>query len=108
MSATHAGKWHEKSIVDDEHYMLPPGSVLYQDMGFQGFAVVNVTMQQPTKKPRGGALTPEQKADTRRSAREKMRIAPTMGSVKRCRLVRGKMRDGQDTVRAMVLAMAAG
>jgi hypothetical protein len=39
MSPTHAGKWHEKSIVDDETYTLPADSILYQDMGFQGFAV---------------------------------------------------------------------
>src|ERR671929_2418768 len=57
LSPTHAGKWHEKSIVDDEAYVLPPDSVLYQDMGFQGFTVATVTIRQPTKKPRGGELT---------------------------------------------------
>ncbi len=53
MSATYAGKWHNKSLVDDEPYTLLAESVLYQDMGFQGFAIVNVTVQQPTKKTRG-------------------------------------------------------
>src|ERR671929_1052742 len=57
LSPTHAGKWHEKSIVDDEAYVLPPDSVLYQDLGFQGFTVATVTIRQPTKKPRGGELT---------------------------------------------------
>jgi hypothetical protein len=108
MSTTYAGKWHDKSLVDDESYTLPVGSVLYQDMGFQGFAVVNVTIQQPTKKPRGGELTPEQKADNGRIASDKMRIEHTIGSVKRCRIIKEKMRYWQDTIRDMVMAIAAG
>jgi hypothetical protein len=108
MSTTYAGKWHDKSLVDDESYTLPSGSVLYQDMGFQGFAVANVTIQQPTKKPRGRDLTPEQKADNRRIASDKMRIEHTIGSVKRCRIVKDKLRYWQDTVRDTVIAIAAG
>jgi hypothetical protein len=77
-------------------------------MGFQGFAVVHVTIQQPTKQPRGGELTPEQKADNRRIARDKMRIEHTIGSVKRCRIVKDRIRYWQDTVRDMVMAIAAG
>jgi hypothetical protein len=108
MSPTHAGKWHEKSIVDDEHYTLPPGSVLYQDMGFQGFAVANVTMQQPTKKPRGGELTPVQKEENQRIASEKMRIEHTMCSVKRCRIIKDRIRYWQDTIRDIVMEIACG
>ncbi len=108
LSATYAGKWHDKSLVDDETYTLPVGSVLYQDMGFQGFTVVKSTIQQPTKKPRGGELTPEQKAENRRIASDKMRIEHTIGSVKRCRIVNDKIRYWQDTVRDMVMTIAAG
>jgi hypothetical protein len=108
MSATYAGKWHDKALVDDEQYSLPVGSVLYQDMGFQGFAVVHVTIRQPTKKPRGRELTPEQHAENRRISSEKMRIEHTIGSVKRCRIIKDKRRYWQDSVRDMVLAIAAG
>ncbi len=108
MSATYAGKWHDKSLVDDEVYSLPIGSVLYQDMGFQGFAVINVTVRQPTKKPRGGELTSEHKEENRRIASEKMRIEHTIGSVKRCRIIKDKLRYWQDTVRDTVMAIAAG
>ncbi len=108
MSATYAGKWHDKTLVDDEVYNLPVGSVLYQDMGFQGFAVVNVTIQQPTKKPRSGERTSEQKEANRRIASEKMRIEHTIGSVKRCRIIRDKLRYWRDTIRDMVMAIAAG
>lgn len=108
MSATYAGKWHDKSLVDDESYHLPPGSILYQDMGFQGFTVVNVAIQQPTKKPRGGELTPEQKAANRRIASQKMRIEHVMGSVKRCRIITDTLRYWRDSVRDMVIVIAAG
>jgi hypothetical protein len=108
MSATYAGKWHDKSLVDDEEYALPAGSVLYQDMGFQGFAIVDVTIQQPTKKSRGGELTIEQKADNRRISSEKMRVEHAIGSIKRCRIITDKLRYWQDTVRDTVMAIAAG
>ncbi len=108
MSATYAGKWHDKSLVDDEAYQLPVGSVLYQDMGFQGCTIPKVSIQQPTKKPRGGALTPEQQATKRRIASEKMRIEHAIGSVKRCRIIKDTLRYWRDSVRDMVLAIAAG
>ena len=108
LSETVAGKWHEKSIVDDETYALPTGSVLYQDMGFQGFALENVLVEQPTKKPRGGELTAEQKGGNHRVASEKMRIEHTMCSVKRCRIVKDKLRYWQATMRDLVMAIACG
>ncbi len=101
LSATYAGKWHDKSLVDDEQYRLPVGSVLYQDMGFQGFTIACVEMEQPTKTPRGGTLTDAQKAENQRIAREKMRIEHTIGSVKRCRIVKEvSHREGQDALLA--------
>jgi DDE superfamily endonuclease len=108
LSDTHAGKWHEKSIVDAEQYVLPVGSVLYQDMGYQGFAVADVIIQQPIKKPRGGELTAEQKDENRRISSEKMRIEHTMCSVKRCRIVKDKIRYWKDSIRDMVMQIACG
>jgi hypothetical protein len=108
LSPTHAGKWHEKSIVDDESYRLPAQSTLYQDMGFQGFTVATVTIRQPTKKPRGGELTPPQKEENRRIASEKMRIEHAICGVKRCRIVKDKIRYWQDNIRDMVMEIACG
>ena len=108
LSETYAGKWHDKSLVDEEVYGLPAGSVLYQDMGFQGFAPEAVVIEQPTKKPRGGELTPEQKEENRRIASEKMRIEHTMCSVKRCRIVKEKLRYWQVSFRDLVMAIACG
>ncbi len=108
LSGTYAGKWHDKAIVDDEGYTLPADSVLYQDMGFQGFAVADVAIAQPTKKPRGRDLTDAEKATNQRIASEKMRIEHTMCSVKRCRIVKDKIRYWQATIRDLVMEIACG
>jgi hypothetical protein len=108
LSATHAGKWHDKALLDDETYVLPQGSKLYQDMGFQGFSVRDVQIEQPTKKPRGGELSKEQKGENRRIASEKMRIEHVMASVKRCRIVKDKIRSWHNQVRDVVMVIACG
>jgi hypothetical protein len=66
LSATYEGRMHEKTVAELVGYTLPPGSCLYQDMGFQGYVLAGVTMFQPKKKPRGGELTPPEKATNRR------------------------------------------
>ena len=73
-------------------------------MGFQGFCVQDVEILQPTKKPRGGELTPEQKEENRRIASIKMRIEHVIGSIKRYRIVKEKMRLWREGVRDMVMA----
>lgn len=88
--------------------MLPPASVLYQDLGLQGFTAGCVEVQPPMKKPCGRDLTAEQKAENQRIASEKMRIEQTPASVKRCRIVKDKMRYWQDHIRDLVMAIACG
>ena len=75
-------------------------------MGFQGCTVAGVLIQQPTKQPRGGELTPEQQTGPQRIASEKLRIEHTIGSVKRCRIVKDKIRYWQDNIRDMVMEIA--
>ena len=72
-------------------------------MGFQGFRVQDVEILQPTKKPRGGELTPEQNEENRRIASIKMRIEHVIGSIKRYRIVKEKMRLWREGVRDMVM-----
>ena len=49
-----------------------------------------------------------QKEENRRIASEKMRIEHTMCSVKRCRIVKDKIRYWQDSIRDMVMEIACG
>ena len=65
LTATCEGKKHDKKIADEAAFTLPEGSVLYQDTGFQGFALEGTTIFQPKKKPRGGELTAADKAHNR-------------------------------------------
>jgi hypothetical protein len=92
LSATYEGKANDKILAELEGYRLPPGSYLYQDMGFQGFVLADVTIIQPKKKPRGGELTPPEKATNRRISSIRIRIEHAIGGVNRYRIVKDKIR----------------
>jgi hypothetical protein len=66
--------------------------MLYQDTGFQDFALKDVIIIQPKKKPRGGKLTDAEKAENRRISSIRMRIEHAIGGVKRYRIVKDKIR----------------
>jgi hypothetical protein len=55
LSRTYAGKTHDKKIADQEGIVYPPGTVLYEDTGFQGYEPAGVKTCRPKKKatPRG-------------------------------------------------------
>jgi hypothetical protein len=65
LSDTWEGSAHDKRIADTTPYGLPEGSALLQDLGFVGYTPEDVTIVMPTKKPRGGELNEEQKAENR-------------------------------------------
>jgi DDE superfamily endonuclease len=108
LSMTYEGKWHDKSIADDSEYQLPAASILYQDMGFQGFAVSGSVMMQPKKKPRGGELTSEEKEENRRINAIRVRIEHVIGSVKRYRIVKDKLRLWRERIHDMVMETCCG
>lgn len=60
LSTSYGRTWHDKVMTDQEHKMLPAHSILYQDMVFQGLAVVDVPIMQPKKKPRGANSTTDE------------------------------------------------
>src|SRR5262249_7271263 len=88
LSETAPGSVHDKRLADTTPYPLPAGSHLLQDLGFQGFTLAGVEILQPTKKPRGQALTPQQQVDNREIARRRVRIEHVNSSVKRCRMLK--------------------
>jgi hypothetical protein len=88
LSHTCAGTASDKSIAERASYTLPAGSYLYQDQGFQGFFLPDLTIVQPKKKPRGGDRTPPDKATNRRISSLRMRIEHAIGGVKRYRIVK--------------------
>ena len=108
LSTTFEGKVHDKRIADYSAYPLPPDSQLLQDLGFLAFTLEGVEMLEPTKKPRGGTLTPEQKAANQVLARRRVRIEHVNSSVKRCRMVKDALRVWRGTIRDLVMEVACG
>jgi hypothetical protein len=108
LGATYEGRWHDKRLAADDIYRLPAQSVLYQDMGFQGFAVAGAMGVQPKKKPRGGELTAEAKAENRRINQIRVRIEHVIGSVKRYRIVKDKLRLWREHIHDMLMETCCG
>jgi hypothetical protein len=108
LSATYEGRTHDKCIADLVGYTLPPGSGLYQETGFQGFLLPGITMFQPKKKPRGGELTPPEKATNRRISSIRIRIEHAIGGVKRYRMVKDKIRLLKDGIRDTMMETCCG
>ena len=88
LSDTYGGRVHDKRMADANPYSLPAGSWLLQDLGFLAFSLNGVETLTPFKKPRGGSLTPAQKAFNRHLSSIRVRVEHVIGSVKRCRIVK--------------------
>ncbi len=108
LTATVEGKKHDKKLADEAHYRLPAGSVLYQDTGFQGFTLDNVTILQPKKKPRGRALSVWEKALNRALSAIRIRIEHIINGVKRYRIVKDRLRNWQAGFRDRVFETCCG
>jgi hypothetical protein len=103
LSQSAGGSRHDKRIADETPYPLPEGSELLQDLGFLAFRLPGVTVQTPTRKPRGGELTAEQKAANQVLASRRVVIEHVNSSVKRCRILKDTCRLFKDRVRDMVM-----
>jgi DDE superfamily endonuclease len=102
------GKEPDKSLADLAGYTLPCGSHLYQDMGFQGYTGDGITIVPPKKKPPGGELTPLEKATNRAISSIRIRIEHAIGSVKRYRIVKDKIRLLKDGIRDSIMETCCG
>ncbi len=108
LTPTCEGKKHDKKIADETNLVLPKGSSLCQDTGFQGFALPGVTMIQPMKKPRGKELTPEQKEINRQISRLRIRVEHAIGGVKRYRIVKDQVRARKDNFQDRAMETCCG
>jgi len=108
LSDTYEGKKHDKKIADEESYMFPAGSVLWQDTGFQGFAPDGVRIKQPMKKPRNAELSDAQKEENRQISKIRVEVEHHIGGVKRCQIVVQKFRNWVDHYIDDVMETACG
>jgi hypothetical protein len=105
LSATHGGRVHEKRIAEATPYPLPAGSRLLQDLGFLAFTLPQVEILMPTMKPRGRALTWEQEVANQALRQRRLRIEHVNSSVKRCRIVKDRLRLWKQGIRDLVMEL---
>jgi hypothetical protein len=105
LSATHGGRVHEMRIAEATLYSLPAGSQLWQDLGFLAFTLPQVEILMPTKKPRGQELTLEQQLANQALHHRRRRIEHVHSSVKRCRIVKDRIRLWKKGIRDVVMEL---
>src|SRR6266496_2813218 len=103
LSDTYGGRVHDKRIADATPYPLPAGSGLLQDLGFLAFTLPEVVILMPTKKPRGQELTREQQRANQALNQRRLRIEHVNSSVKRCRIVKDRIRLWKKGIRDVVM-----
>ena len=78
---------------------------MLQDLGFLAFTLPQVEMLMPTKKPCGEELTLAQHVANQALHQRRLRIEHVTSSVKRCRMVKDRIRLWKEGVRDLVMAL---
>jgi hypothetical protein len=102
---TSGGRVHDKRMADATPSPLPARSRWLQDLGFLAFTLPQVAILMPTKKPRGEELTREQPWANQALHQRRLRIEHVNSSVKRCRVVKDRIRLWKDGVRDLVMEL---
>ena len=105
LSDTYGGRVHEKPMADATPSPLPAGSRWLQDLGFLAFTLPQVDILRPTKTSRGQELTQKQERANQALHHRRLRIEPVNSSVKRCRIVKDRIRLWKKGVRDLVMAI---
>jgi DDE superfamily endonuclease len=103
--ATYGGRTHDKRITETTPYPLPAGSQLLQDLGFLAFMLPQVEVLMPTKKPRVQEFTLEQQLANQALHHRRRRIEHVTSSVKRCRIVKDRLRLWKQGIRDLVMEL---
>src|SRR5262249_6875137 len=105
LSDTYGGRTHDLRIAEATPYPLPAGSGLLQDLGFLSFTLPEVAVLMPTKKPRGGELSLEQERANQVLHQRPLWIEHVNSSVKRCSIVKDRIRLWKEGVRDLVMEL---
>jgi hypothetical protein len=108
LSPTCAGKKHDKKLADEQDLTFPPGSQLWKDTGFQGYEPDHVQTFQPKKKPKGGELTPQEKASNTVISSQRIGVEHSIGGVKVYHIVRDVFRNIRVGFDDLVMETACG
>lgn len=74
-----------------------------QDLGFLAFTLPQVAILMPTRKPCGEELTLEQRLANQALHQRRLRIEHVNSSVKRCRVVKDRIRLWKQGIRDLVM-----
>jgi hypothetical protein len=105
LSDTYGGRGHDKRIAETTPYPLPAGSRLLQELGFLAFTLPHVEILMPTKTPCGQELTVEQQRAKQGFHHRRLRIEHVNSSVKRCRIVKERLRLWKAGSRDLVMEL---
>jgi DDE superfamily endonuclease len=105
LSDTCGGRIHDKRLAEATPYPLPAGSRLLQDLGFLAFSLPHVEILMPTKTPHGQELTLEQQLANQALHHRRLRIEHVNSSVKRCRIVKDRIRLWKAGIRDLVMEL---
>jgi DDE superfamily endonuclease/Helix-turn-helix of DDE superfamily endonuclease len=108
LSPTGEGKTHDKKLADEQAVTFPVGSKLWKDTGFQGYEPDHVQTFQPKKKPKGGELTPPEKASNTVISSQRIAVEHTIGGVKVYHIVRDVFRNIRPGFDDLVMETACG
>jgi len=78
---------------------------LWQDLGFLSFTLPQVEILMPMKKPRGEELSLEQQLANQELNQRRLRIEHVNRSVKRCRIVKDRLRLWKEGIRDLVMEL---
>ena len=76
-----------------------------QDLGFLAFTLPQVEILMPRKKPPGAELSPAQQTANQALHSRRLRIEHVNSSVKRCRMVKDRIRLWKEGVRDLVMEL---
>jgi hypothetical protein len=108
VSPTVEGKRHDKKLADEQQLDFPKGSKLWKDTGCQGYEPEHIQTFQPTKKPKGRELLPEEKRANTIISQQRIAVEHTLGGVKVFRIVHDVFRNLRAGFDDLVFEIACG
>ena len=108
LGPTAAGSVHDKKLADESGLRFPADALVLKDTGFQGYEPPDTQTLQPTRKPRGRALYPWQKAINKLVSKVRVGVEHAICGVKRCRIVADTFRNLRSGFVDEAMARACG
>ena len=108
LGETTQGSRHDKALADDDHPPLPPDSRVMGDSGYQGYTVDQVHVTIPLKKPKGGELTPEEKATNKRLAQLRVPVEHANAGIKISNICQITFRNRKAGMADRAMSVSAG